>query len=139
MSGLAAVLAGRHVPGVYRWHQNFDEADVRHAVEHAGWAFGHLDGWEIEHKAEFLASVGVALGFPSYYGHNLDALEECLADTGRTVLLWDGWSAFARAEPVPFRSALEVLRADAADDRTPPLVVLLRGEGPDLPGVESLD
>jgi hypothetical protein len=139
MSGLAAVLAGRHAPGVFRWHQNFDEADVRHTVEHAGWRFGHLDGWEIEHKAEFLSAVGLALGFPAYYGHNLDALAECLADTPPAVLLWDGWSAFARAEPVPFRSALEVLRADALDEHTPALLVLLRGEGPDLPDVPWLD
>ena len=27
MSGLAAVLAGRHAPGIYRWHGNFHAAD----------------------------------------------------------------------------------------------------------------
>ena len=28
MSGLAGVLAGRHNPGVYRWHGNFDAGGV---------------------------------------------------------------------------------------------------------------
>jgi len=139
MSGLAAVLAGRHTPGVYRWHGNFDAADVRHAVEHAGWTYGHLDGWEIEHKAEFLAADGEALSFPDHYGQNLDALADCLADLPATVLLWDGWSAFARAEPAPFHSAVEVLAAHEANESAAPFVVLLRGEGPDLPEVASLD
>ena len=139
MSGLAAVLAGRHNPGVYRWHGNFDAADVRHTVEHAGWVYGHLDGWEIEHKAEFLAAVGDALAFPGHYGQNLDALTDCLADLPATALLWDGWSAFARAEAVPFRAVLEALGSHARDERTAPFAVLLRGEGPDLPEVPSLD
>jgi len=60
-----------------------------------------------KHKAEFLSAVGEALGLPSDYGQNLDALAERLGDLGSTVLLWDGWSAFARAEEVPFRSALD--------------------------------
>ena len=85
MSGLAGVLAGRHAPGVYRWHGNFDTADVRHTVEHAGWTYGHLDGWEIEHKAEFLAAIGDALAFPGHYGQNLDALADCLADGGQEL------------------------------------------------------
>ncbi|MBD8869194.1 barstar family protein [Nocardioides donggukensis] len=139
MSGLASVLAGRHAPGVYRWHGNFDAADVRHAVEHAGWAYGHLDGWEIEHKAEFLAAVGEALSFPDYYGQNLDALADCLADLPATVLLWDGWSAFARAEPVTFHAGLDVLAQRARDEPSTPFVVLLRGEGPDLPAVPLLE
>ena len=80
MSGLAAVLAERHAPGVYRWHGNFHAADVRHTVQHAGWTYGHLDGWEIEHKAEFLSSIGEALSFPDHYGQNLDALADCLSD-----------------------------------------------------------
>ena len=138
MSGLAGVLAGRHAPGVYRWHGNFDSADVRHTVEHAGWTYGHLDGWEIEHKAEFLSAVGEALDLPSDYGQNLDALAERLGDLGSTVLLWDGWSAFARAEEVPFRSALDVLSERARDGKAP-FVVLLRGEGPDLSDIKSLD
>ena len=45
MSGLAAVLAGHEAPGIHLWHGAFAADDVRHTVEHAGWAFGHVDGW----------------------------------------------------------------------------------------------
>ena len=90
------------------------------------------------------AIVGVIVALTGGLGNalvvaNLDALADCLSDLPATALLWEGWSAFARAEPVPFHSALEVLAAHARDDDTAKFVVLLRGEGPDLPEVASLD
>lgn len=143
MSGLAAVLAGRTEPGLYRWHGGFDVPTVRHTVEHAGWRFAHVDGWVEETKAEFLEAVGEALGFPEHYGRNFDALADCLhdvtaADTRGTILLWDGWGPFARADGRAFSVALSVLGSRVNADRGGPFVVLLRGEGPE-PGLPSLD
>lgn len=145
MSGISGVFAGRRPPGVYRWHAAYDVSDVRHTVEHAGWRFGYVDGWLAESKAEFLDAVGVALDFPDYYGRNFDALNDCLrdlADRGDdTVLLWDGWGPFARADEQAFAVALRILteRAEAVDhERGGRFLVLLRGAGPDL-DVESLD
>jgi len=144
MSGLAAVLAGHEPPGIYLWHAAFDVEDVRHAVEHAGWAFAHVDGWAgADTKAAFLAAVGEALHFPDYYGQNFDALADCLHDIGRdvdgVVLLWDGWSTLARADEKAFSIALSVLGSRVNDERGVPFTVLLRGDGPVVPGVTSLD
>lgn len=124
MSGLAAVLAGRVTPAVYRWHAAYDVADVRHTVEHAGWAFAHLEGWRVESAAEFHQAVADALGFPDHYGHNLDALADCLSELeAPTVLVWDAWSTLARADGRTFDGALRVL---GTRGRT--LAVLLRGD-----------
>lgn len=144
MSGLAAVLAGREPPGIHRWHGAFDAADVRHTVEHAGWVFGYVDGWTgADSKPAFLAAVGEALDFPSWYGQNFDALADCLNDVGPgrdgVVLLWDGWATLARSDEKAFSIALSVLGTRVNDDRGVPFSVLLRGEGPDLPGITSLD
>ncbi len=144
MSGLAALLAGRANPGIYRWHGGFDVADVRHTVEHAGWHFAYFDGWHGESKAEFLTGVGEALDFPDYYGQNFDALGDCLADvvagdSEGLVLLWDGWGPFARADDQAFSVALSVLGTRVNADRGGPFAVLLRGDGPDVSGVPSLD
>jgi len=141
MSGLAGLLAGHTPAGVYRWHGAFDVADVRHAVEHAGQRFAHVDGWTAQTKAEFLAAVGQALELPDYYGQNFDALEECLRGVGReapAVLLWDGWGTLARSDARAFGVAMAVLRARAGAGS---FSVLLRGDGPDedLAGVASLD
>lgn len=130
MSGLAAVLAGRHAPGVHRWDSALDVADVRHAVEHAGWAFGYVDGAVLDTVAGVLRAIGEALVFPDHYGQNLDALNDCLRDlAGPTVLLWDAWGGLAHADPRRFGVVVEVLGNRADGD--PAVEVLLRGPGPD--------
>ena len=144
MSGLAAILARREPAGTYFWHSALDADDVRHAVEHAGWSFGHVDGWVRDGtKADFLAEVGRALGFPAYYGQNFDALADCLDDVGAgvdgVVLLWDGWGTLARGDEQAFSVTLSVLGARVNADKGVPFVVLLRGDGPAVPGITSLD
>ena len=143
MSGLAALLAHRQPPGLYLWHGGFEVADVRHTVEHAGWGFAHVDGLHAQGKAELLSALGDALAFPDHYGHNFDALADCLSDVGQhvdgTLLLWDGWGALARAEPQAFSVTLSVLGTRVNAERGTPFAVLLRGEGPAVPGVPSLD
>ncbi len=140
MSGLAAVLSGKVGPGLYRWHGAFETPEVQHTVEHAGWHFAWVDGWHGETKQEFLEAVGAALGFPEYYGQNFDALADCLQDVPEdTVLLWDGWGPFARADPQAFSVALSVLGTRVNAERGGAFAVLLRGDGPDVAGVTSLD
>lgn len=144
MSGLAALLAGRVGPGIYRWHGAFDAADVRRTVEHAGWAFAHFDGWTAESKPEVLEGLGRALELPDHYGRNFDALADCLHDVGAgdgrgTLLLWDGWGPFARADERAFSVALSVLGTRVEADRGGPFAVLLRGPGPEPVGLASLD
>lgn len=138
MSGLAAVLAGRHTSGLYRWHTAYDAEEVRHTVEHAGWQFGYVDGWRRTDKVAVLTAIGEQLGFPDYYrGRSLDALWDCLTDLAEpTVLLWDGWSTLARAEQETFDKVSAVLTERAA--LAPPFTTLLRGEGPEV-DVPSLD
>jgi hypothetical protein len=136
MSGLAAVLAGRHDAGVHRWHNALHVPDVQHAVEHAGWTFGYVDGVALESKQEILGAISTALDCAEHA--DVDALDKCLGDLSeRTVLLWDGWGSLARADESTFESVCRVLRSRA--DSNPCLEVLLRGPGPDEMGIESLD
>ena len=137
MSGLAAVLAGRHDAGVHLWHNALHVPDVQHAVEHAGWQFGYVDGVALESKKEVLGAIGAALDFPEHYGRNFDALRDCLRDLSKpTVLLWDGWGSLARAEPNAFEKVCRIL--ERRDEGDPKFQVLLRGPGP-AEGIESLD
>jgi RNAse (barnase) inhibitor barstar len=138
MSGLAGILAHHHDPGLYRWHAAFPADEVAHAVEHAGWQFGYVDGWHHQTGREVLTAIGEALGFPDYYGRNLDALNDCLGDLeGRTVLLWDGWGTLAREDGRTFGVIVELLGqcvgGDQEDGRwSATVATLLRGDGPDV-------
>ncbi|MCW2813929.1 MAG: hypothetical protein JWN84_1384 [Nocardioides sp.] len=131
MSGLAGLLAGHVAPGAYRWHAAYAVSDVRHTVELAGHRFAHLDGAGVEAVPDLHDALATALGFPDYYGNNLDALHDCLRDVpDGLVLLWDAWGALARAEPRVFGVVVDLLAER--------LSVLLRGPGPEL-DLPSLD
>ncbi len=140
MSGLAALLAGHNPPDLYQWHSAAHVPDIEHAVELAGWQFVHLDAWTIEDKQAFLKAAGDAFGVADDLAENFDAFSDALADfdvrdSDGIVVLWDGWSPFARHDEQAFHVALSVLGGRANADRDAPFAVLLRGEGPrlDLP------
>jgi hypothetical protein len=137
VSGLAALLAGHNPPDLYQWHSAAHVSDVRHAVEHAGWGFMHLDGWTVEDKESFLKAAAQCLDLSDDRVANFDALSDCLADLDARgkeglVLLWDGWSPLARHDEQAFRVALSVFGGRANADRGCPFAVLLRGEGPHI-------
>jgi RNAse (barnase) inhibitor barstar len=65
-------------------------------------------------KAEFLARTSRALGFPAWFGHNWDALADCLTDLGWRpasgyVLVFEHASELQKHEPEVFDTALAIL------------------------------
>jgi RNAse (barnase) inhibitor barstar len=139
VSGLAGLLAGHHPPGVYQWHAAVGPEDVRHAVEKAGARFAYVDGWTHQGKSELLEALADALAFPESFGHNFDALADCLRDIDGDplVLLWDGGGPLARSDRRAFDVAADILAGRTTEGRSP-MSVLLRGEGPEI-DVPSLD
>lgn len=85
-------------------------AEVAAAARRRGATVGQVG--PVDGKRALLAAIGKALHFPRYYGHNLDALEECLGDlTGDVVLVWERDDVLRAADPEAYRAALEVLAA----------------------------
>lgn len=143
MSGLARLLAGHTSPAVYHWATAADREVVRHAAERAGWAYVHLDTWQVEGKAEFLQACKATLGFEDLEEHSFDGLGDALndvqpGDAAGVVVLWDGWGPFARADRHAFDVAVDVFDARVDTDRAGPFAVLLKGPGPqtDLPELD---
>jgi len=137
MSGLAALLAGHTPLDLYQWHSAAHVPDIEHAVEKAGWKFVYLDGWTIEDKGSFLKAMAAACSFDDSLDENFDALSDRLAevdagDHDGVVLLWDGWSPFARKDEQAFNVALSVLGGRANADRGCKFAAILRGDGPHL-------
>jgi len=136
MSKISGVLTGAVPGGVYRFISRAQPATVQAAVQAAGWQFAYLDGQAIVDKAGFLCAVGEALAFPSYYGQNWDAFEECLNDlswlpAAGYVILYDAVGKFASQQPEEWATARAILQAAAAawSNEGKPFVVLLRGVG----------
>ena len=136
MSGLAGLLAGRTPPGVLRWVNVADIDDLRSAVEHAGFGFAHLDGWLHPDRESLLVEVGASLGFPDYYGQNLDALADCLADVASPhIVVWDGWTVMAEEDPATFGAITDIFAERAS---VAPHVSLLLRASRDVAGPGDL-
>jgi RNAse (barnase) inhibitor barstar len=133
VSGLEDVLGGARPSGVYRETSAASVAELRAEVEGGGWRFVHLDTSSVGGKAGFLDAASRAFGLPDYFGRNWDALADSLGDVDGergTVVVWDGWNAFAAADEESFATAMEIIRERAAAPGAEAFVVLMRGDRP---------
>lgn len=96
---------------------------VVHHLERVGWRTAILSG--SADKRGVLAKIGQALNFPDYYGANLDALDECLAEqTEPTALVWVDGMRMAESAPEDFQSIAQVLFSHTQDEVPFAVVVL---------------
>ncbi len=61
-----------------------DDGALADHLRHVGWHVGSVD---LGDPRGAVSSIGAELGFPSYYGRNLDALHDCLSDLERPTAL----------------------------------------------------
>lgn len=104
--------------GIYHMPFAADLA-LEEAAESLDYPLQRVDLARVATKEAFLAAVGEALGFPDWYGHNWDALADCLTDLSWMeadgyVIVLERADAFARAAPTDFATALSIFQ-DAAD------------------------
>ncbi|MCW2903157.1 MAG: hypothetical protein JWO67_5422 [Streptosporangiaceae bacterium] len=139
LGGLEPLLAGQAKPGVYRWAipGATRRSDVEAAVREAGFRLFWLAGQSVTDKDELLDLCSHGFEFPDWFGHNWDALGDCLTDLtwieteGGFVVVYAGWQALAQEEPEDFATALAIFEeaVDLWHDSDTPMVVLLPGEG----------
>lgn len=117
----AALLAKLQHASVY--HMPADgETDLVAAAEQNGFAVFRVELAYVQDKGELLKAVGAAMDFPEWYGHNWDALLDCLADLGwrpaegYVVILEHCDGIHGRAE-ADFVQALQVFEAAANEWR----------------------
>lgn len=114
----AKLLADASRAGVYHLpHRGV--TDLRAAAKELGFAQFRVRLESIHGKEGFLAAISQALTFPAWFGHNWDALEDCLTDLswqrapGYLVTLSHA-DEFRAAEEQAFAMALRIF--DAAAD-----------------------
>lgn len=107
--------------GVY--HMPGDgEAGLIAAAAQNNFAIFRVDLAGVSDKATLLKSIGDAMAFPDWYGHNWDALLDCLADLswqpaeGYVVILEHSDGIHGRAE-TDFVTTLQVFEAAANEWR----------------------
>lgn len=146
VDNLIAVLNGDRSPGLYKLVTAISLDDLTTLSQEHGARLFYIDGTTVNSKVVFLRAVANAMAFPNHFGHNWDALEDCLTDLDwlngdRFVLLYERPDPFAQAEPSEWLVALDILRSTVDYWRTKkrPLSVLFQqGNNTDLMGLDSL-
>jgi RNAse (barnase) inhibitor barstar len=121
--------------GVHFLDAHVDPKKVQSLARKAGFAFFHVEGKTIERKEQLMNAMATALSLPSHFGHNWDALEECLRDLEGEgfVLYYDHVDGLLGAHPDQFETLVEIVR-DAVEtwqeDGTPMIVVFSGTKAP---------
>jgi len=113
------ILADVNRAGVYHM-PHMDKAPLVAAAEANGFAAFRIDLAAVVDKPQMLEAIGHALAFPEWFGHNFDALADCLGDMawrpaeGYLVILehCDGIHGMAEED---FVAMLQIFQ-QAADD-----------------------
>lgn len=132
------LLTGRRAPGVHTWRADRREA-ARGATEaeRAGWRVFWLDGTGLRDKRALLDRCAVEFALPAYFGHNWDALQDCLRDlswapaTCGYLVVYDRWGDLAAADPQTHRTLIDVFETTVAywRETSTPMAVLLLEQG----------
>ena len=133
MNNAIASILESHKAGVWFLPGNGEARAVQSAAKKARYTYVHIDGSKIERKEQLLNHLATALRLPKSFGHNWDALEECLNDLEGDgegyVIYYDHIDGLLNGHPDQFETLVEILR-DAVeswkeDDEA--LVVLFSG------------
>ena len=145
MQKLLPLLTGQQAPGVYRLRSSASVDYILATVQPYGWQPAHLVGEQIASKAALLHACASAFHFPTYFGHNWDALEDSLRDLAWLpakgyLLLYDNVSTLAKPQPQDWAVALAIFQEVSAHwhNMNIPFVVLLRHVGRSAASVEKL-
>jgi len=101
--------------GVFFLAGNAPAKGVKQSAKDAGFAFFHVDGKSIQRKEQLLNALATALRLPKHFGHNWDALEECLVDldlpeADGICLYYDHIDGLLDAHPDQFETLVEICR-----------------------------
>ena len=114
LAALESVLEKRQ-GGVYWLPTAPDAKAVKKAAKELEYDFFHIEGKNIARKEQLMNAMATALDLPPHFGHNWDALEECLNDMDSVegdgfVILFDHVDALAAAHPSELETLVEILR-----------------------------
>lgn len=88
-------------------------ADLKAACRSLGFPFAHIDLAQARNKDDLLAALANALGLPQWFGHNWDALTDCLCDLSWNpapgyLILIEGHDALRASNPQDFDTLIDI-------------------------------
>lgn len=146
MTTLQTALTDPAAGGLYQVSGRVPLVTLRRQIARAGVRPAVLDGDAITDKSSLLRACADALAFPAYFGHNWDALADCLTDLSWLpapghAIVYDHPAPLIRRAPADWAVALDIFQDAAAYWRAAgePFVVLLRRTAGLTPAIPHLD
>lgn len=101
---------------VYIVKQGIDLGEIEHIAVSQDLAFFKVDLSKVATKEDFLSSVSKTLKFPSYFGMNWDAFEECLTDfewctSAGYIIVVQAVEEFSHKVPDEFKIARSIFKS----------------------------
>jgi Barstar (barnase inhibitor) len=138
-SQIINILKGEMSPDVYRLVNPISFVELESLNRDCGAKLFYLDGNEIVDRASLLQQFATVMQFPEYFGHNWDALADCLTDldedeVDRHIIIIDRLDNFAIANPQQWLTFLDICKSTVKywQDTDTPMYMLLRGDSPQL-------
>ena len=125
---LGALLDGTTAPDVFVWRGRHDR-DLDAEARQAGWTVIGLDTREVTSSTQFYDSLVRDWQLPEWFGRNLDAWWDVLAERanhGPTLMNWVGAESLAVQQPDFAAVVLGLLRD--ATSQAPAFAVVVRRE-----------
>jgi len=145
MKSMEKIFSGEVKAGVYKLSSDVDANTLLTEVRARGWIPFYFDGQAITDKESFLRMAAAVLEFPSYFGKNWDAFEECVTDlewveAQPCILIYDHVSTFSDQNSKAWGIASGILTdaAEQSKESKKPLYILLRhtaDDGKNLPTI----
>jgi RNAse (barnase) inhibitor barstar len=115
METLISAVEGEQPPGLYRLTQDINIEWLSSQAKEHGWKLFQIEGKAIKNKADFLQACAREINFPSYFGYNWDAFEECIRDLDRAsinrfILLYEYPEEFAQHDASEWLTAFDILQ-----------------------------
>jgi RNAse (barnase) inhibitor barstar len=132
---LKTLLSDKSAGGLYLVGENVNAERLEEVSTKRNYAYIFLSGKNITDKESFIHVLAEKMSFPSYFGENWDALEECLRDldwlnADGYMIVYDQFEVFAEREPQQFEVALDIFQTsvDYWKEIDVPFVILFQGE-----------
>lgn len=146
MKKVEDILRNRNASGVYVLAADIHHGKIAKVCEELGHAYFLVRGEAVSTKANLLEAISRTLQFPSYFGANWDALEDCLTDMSWVkadsyVIVCDSVGFFAGRHPHEFETILSIFKdtAEFWKSRGVGFYVLLAGGGVEMSGLSVLE
>jgi RNAse (barnase) inhibitor barstar len=134
-SQIINILKGEIKPNVYRLVNPIAFVELESLNRNYGAKLFYLDGHEIVDRTSLLQQFATVMQFPEHFGHNWDALADCLTDldedeVDRQIIIIDRLDNFAIAKPQQWLTFLDICKSTVKywQDTDTPMYILLRGD-----------